>query len=201
MLFRGSITSPARPLSTLRCALAGRQRMTRGRRDLLDLRRRALSSPTPCRFIPTLSPITHHVADPEPTRAECRSKPGRPRTHPNPPTRPRPTNSIDGPTDEHHRLTTPTATSKQQRAGHSVVGRGPRRGFAGVAPMHRSGSVARRRNTRRPSVSAASAWMLAFRRSEATLDHLERGAQPSRFAPRATEPTSELAGLKTAGGG
>ena len=89
MLFRGSITPPARPLSTLRCALAGRQRMTRGQRDWLDLRRRALSSPAPCRFIPTLSPITHHVADPEPTRAECRSKPGRPRTHTNPTTRPR----------------------------------------------------------------------------------------------------------------
>ena len=25
-------------------------------------------------------PIKHHAADPEPTRAECRSKPGRPRT-------------------------------------------------------------------------------------------------------------------------
>ena len=68
MSFRGSIAPPARPLSTLRCALAGRQRMTRGQRDWLDLRCRAPSSPAPCRFIPTLSPINHHVADPEPTR-------------------------------------------------------------------------------------------------------------------------------------
>ena len=89
MLFRGSIAPPARPLSTLRCALTGRQRMTRGQRDWLDLRCRALSSPAPCRFIPTLSPITHHVADPEPTRAECRSKPGRPRAHTSPTTRSR----------------------------------------------------------------------------------------------------------------
>jgi hypothetical protein len=62
MLFRGSITPPARPLSTLRCALAGRQHMTRGQRDWLDLRCRALSSPAPYRFIPTLSPINHQVA-------------------------------------------------------------------------------------------------------------------------------------------
>jgi len=34
-------------------------------------------------------PIKHHVADPEPTRAEHRSKPGRPRTHTRPSTRPR----------------------------------------------------------------------------------------------------------------
>jgi hypothetical protein len=65
MWFRGSITPPVRPLSTLGCALAGRQRMTRGQRDWLDLRCRALSSPAPCRFIPTLSPIDHHVANPE----------------------------------------------------------------------------------------------------------------------------------------
>jgi hypothetical protein len=91
MSFRGSIAPPARPLSTLRCALAGRQRMTRGQRDWLDLRCRALSSPAPCRFIPTLSPINHHVTGQEPTLVADRSKPGRPRTHdPNPPTRPRP---------------------------------------------------------------------------------------------------------------
>src|SRR5450631_1093467 len=90
MSFRGSIAPPARPLSTLRCVLAGRQRMTRGQRDWLDLRCRALSSPAPCRFIPTLSAINHHVTGQEPTLVADRSKPGRPRTHdPAPPTRPR----------------------------------------------------------------------------------------------------------------
>src|SRR5438105_5829539 len=59
MEFRGSITPPARPLSTLRCALAERQRMTRGHRDSLRLRCRAFSSPSPCRFIPALSPGVH----------------------------------------------------------------------------------------------------------------------------------------------
>src|SRR5664279_4651120 len=43
------------PLSTLRHALAGRRRMTRGRRGPLPLRRGALPSPPPCRFIPALS--------------------------------------------------------------------------------------------------------------------------------------------------
>jgi hypothetical protein len=61
MWFRGSITPPARPLSTLRCALTGRQRMTRGQREWLDLRCRALSSPAPCRFIPTLSPAAQEI--------------------------------------------------------------------------------------------------------------------------------------------
>jgi hypothetical protein len=59
MEFRGSITPPARPLSTLRCALTERQRMTRGHRDSLRLRCRAFSSPSPCRFIPALSPAVH----------------------------------------------------------------------------------------------------------------------------------------------
>src|ERR1700693_2283543 len=38
------------PLSTLRCALAGRQRMTRGHRDSLVLRCRTLSFPSSCRL-------------------------------------------------------------------------------------------------------------------------------------------------------
>jgi hypothetical protein len=59
--FRGSITPPTRPLSTLRCALTGHQRMTQGHRDLPDLRCRALSSPTPCRFIPALSSSPHSI--------------------------------------------------------------------------------------------------------------------------------------------
>src|SRR5436305_11666524 len=59
MEFRGSITPPARPLSTLSCALTERQRMTRGHRDSLRLRCRAFSSPSPCRFIPALSPAVH----------------------------------------------------------------------------------------------------------------------------------------------
>ena len=42
------------PLSTLRHALAGHRRITRGRRGSLALRRRALPSPPPCRFIPAL---------------------------------------------------------------------------------------------------------------------------------------------------
>jgi hypothetical protein len=45
------------PLSTLRHALAGRRRMTRGRRGSLALRRRALTSPPPCRFIPRFLPV------------------------------------------------------------------------------------------------------------------------------------------------
>ena len=59
MEFRGSITPPARPLSTLRYALTERQRMTRDHRDSLRLRCRAFSSPSPCRFIPALSPTIH----------------------------------------------------------------------------------------------------------------------------------------------
>src|SRR6202035_452543 len=43
------------PCPTLRHALAGRRRMARGRRGSLALRRRALSSPPPCRFIPALT--------------------------------------------------------------------------------------------------------------------------------------------------
>jgi hypothetical protein len=42
-------------------------------------------------------PIQHHVADPKPSRAECQSKPGRPRTHTSPSTRPRTSRSINGP--------------------------------------------------------------------------------------------------------
>ena len=53
--FRGSIAPPTRPLSTLRCALTERQRMTRGHRGSLILRCRAFTSPSPCRFIPALS--------------------------------------------------------------------------------------------------------------------------------------------------
>ena len=53
--FRGSIAGLRTPLPTLRCALAGRQRIARGHRGSLLLRCRALSSPTPCRFIPALS--------------------------------------------------------------------------------------------------------------------------------------------------
>ncbi len=59
MAFRGSIAPPARPLSTLRCALTERQRMTRGHRDSLRLRCRAFPSPAPCRFIPALSETGH----------------------------------------------------------------------------------------------------------------------------------------------
>jgi len=44
--FRGSIAGLRAPLSTLRCALTGRQRMTQGHRDSLDLRCRTLSFPS-----------------------------------------------------------------------------------------------------------------------------------------------------------
>jgi hypothetical protein len=93
MWFRGSIAPPARPLSTLRCALAGRQRMTRGQRDWLDLRCRALSSPAPCRFIPTLSPIKHHVTDQPHGRSRTEVSPGaRAHTHDHQSPRPSATN-------------------------------------------------------------------------------------------------------------
>jgi len=42
------------PLSTLRLRPCGRRRMTRGHGGSLLLRRRAFSSPSPCRFIPAL---------------------------------------------------------------------------------------------------------------------------------------------------
>ena len=44
--FRGSIAGLRAPLSTLRCALTGRQHMTQGHRDSLDLRCRTLSFPS-----------------------------------------------------------------------------------------------------------------------------------------------------------
>jgi hypothetical protein len=51
---------PARtPLSTFRCALTGRQRITRGHRASLLLRCRAFSSLSSCRFIPALSTASH----------------------------------------------------------------------------------------------------------------------------------------------
>src|ERR1700736_5495063 len=52
-------TGPARTLSTLRLRPCGRQRMTRGHRGSLPPRRRAFSSPSPCRFIPALQ--THSI--------------------------------------------------------------------------------------------------------------------------------------------
>jgi hypothetical protein len=72
MRFRGSIAPPTRPLSTLRCALTERQRMTRGHRGSLLLRCRELSSPSPCRFIPALSPIT--IMSPARRRAGSRTE-------------------------------------------------------------------------------------------------------------------------------
>jgi hypothetical protein len=56
LLFRGSMAGLHVPLSTLRCALTGRQRMTQGHRGSLLLRCRAFSSLSSCRFIPALSP-------------------------------------------------------------------------------------------------------------------------------------------------
>jgi len=53
--FRGSIAGPPVPLSTLHPRCRHRRRMTRGQRGSLLLRCGALSSPTPCRFIPALS--------------------------------------------------------------------------------------------------------------------------------------------------
>ena len=48
--FRGSIAGLRAPLSTLRCALTERQRMTRGHRDSLRSRCRTLSFPSSCRL-------------------------------------------------------------------------------------------------------------------------------------------------------
>ena len=117
MLFRGSIAPPIRPLSTLRCALAGRQRMTQGQRDWLDLRCRALSSPAPCRFIPTLSPINHHVAGPGAnpgSRTEVRLG-ARAHTHPHPQPRARTTRTNQHSTQPPRttRLTRVPCTSKE----------------------------------------------------------------------------------------
>jgi hypothetical protein len=57
--------------------------------------------------------ITHHVADPEPHRAECRSKPGRPRTYLNPTTRSRTPTAHKPSTDHQPPLDTQAGTSKQ----------------------------------------------------------------------------------------
>ncbi len=54
--FRGSILCPHVPLPTLRCHPHGRQRMTRGRRDCLYLRRTEIASAT------TLPVFPAHVA-------------------------------------------------------------------------------------------------------------------------------------------
>ena len=72
--FRSSMAGLCAPLSTLRHALAGRRRMTRGRRGSLALRRRALPSPPPCRFIPALSQDRPEAANPRgpvPGRGGC----------------------------------------------------------------------------------------------------------------------------------
>ena len=53
--FHGSIPSPPVPLSTLHPRCRHRRRMTRGQDGSLLLHCGALSSPTPCRFIPALS--------------------------------------------------------------------------------------------------------------------------------------------------
>jgi hypothetical protein len=47
--FRGSMASLRAPLSTLRHALAGRRRMTRGQCGVLDLHCKGLAPSTPCR--------------------------------------------------------------------------------------------------------------------------------------------------------
>jgi hypothetical protein len=54
--FRGSIPGLRVPLSLLRLPPHGDLRLTRGRRGLLTLRRTALSSTPPCRFIPAHDP-------------------------------------------------------------------------------------------------------------------------------------------------
>src|ERR1019366_516597 len=75
-------------MPTLRHALAGRRRMAEGRRGSLALRRRALPSPPPCRFIPALSQSPHGRAAacrwPRPRRAGW--PPPRPRSAPGPAT-------------------------------------------------------------------------------------------------------------------
>ena len=63
-VFRGSLAGPPVPLSTLHRQCHHCRRMTRGQRGSLLLRRRALSSPTPRRFIPALSD-SHSCSPPE----------------------------------------------------------------------------------------------------------------------------------------
>src|SRR6266511_2902214 len=60
--FISRLNSPActYPCPTLRPCPRGQSRMARGRRGSLLLRRRALSSPSPCRFIPAL-PKVHSI--------------------------------------------------------------------------------------------------------------------------------------------
>ena len=70
------------PLSTLRCALAERQRMTRGHRGSLLLRCRAFSSLSSCRFIPALSPRSVQKPQTGLTSPTCRTPPGQKSGHP-----------------------------------------------------------------------------------------------------------------------
>jgi hypothetical protein len=64
------------PLSTLRCALTGRQRMTWGHRGSLLLRCRAFSSLSSCRFIPALSPRSVQEPGPGSRRLHAGRHPG-----------------------------------------------------------------------------------------------------------------------------
>jgi transposase len=56
--------------------------------EMLLARRQTRRQDRPQHHLPE-HPIKHHAANPEPTRVECRSKPGHPRTRPDPQPRPR----------------------------------------------------------------------------------------------------------------
>lgn len=70
------------PCQRFATPLARRRRMTRGRRGSLPLRRRALPSPPPCRFIPALSPNTTSPWSPALPRPRPRTIAERKRTGP-----------------------------------------------------------------------------------------------------------------------
>jgi hypothetical protein len=73
LVLRGSIARLRVPLSTLRRRPHERQRMTRSHRGSLLLRCRALSSPSPCRFIPahtTPTGPTQHSAGSHPPNTQ-----------------------------------------------------------------------------------------------------------------------------------
>ena len=183
MWFRGSIAPPARPLSTLRCALAGRQRMTRGQRDWLDLRCRALSSPAPCRFIPTLSPITHHVTDQPHGRSRTEVSPGaRAHTHDHQSPRPSATNL----TRSH--LTPNRWTSKRKRQFHAQdtarAGRNQcARLWAIASARHGRRRVALPVELERPAAAAAAARSARIHQSASQRPN---ACRRQRTAPRAS---------------
>ena len=71
---RGSMASLHAPLPTLRPAPRGTRRTARGRRDSLDLHRRGLSPPAPCRS-PDALPAALMIDPPAIPTPSCRPRP------------------------------------------------------------------------------------------------------------------------------